>query len=56
MNYGEATVLLPPGLCTIHPLKRSALLIARHIGSMLWWVNTLLLATEVREKVACKDR
>ena len=52
LAYGEASVLLPPELCLVHPLKCASLAAAKYVPSLLWWVHTLLLAAELREKLS----
>lgn len=56
LAFGQAVVLLPAQLCSLHSLKRPALLIAPYVSRILWWVNTLLLAAELREKLSPKHR
>lgn len=46
--------LLPPQLCALHPLRRRGYALA-HCGAvprLLWWLQALLLASELRVKLA----
>ena len=46
--------LLPPQLCALHPLRRRGYALA-HCGTvlrLLWWLQALLLASELRVKLA----
>lgn len=49
-------MLLPPQLCVLHSLKKGAVMISRYVPHLLWWLQTLLLASELRDKLSPKDR
>ena len=48
----EPSVLLPPQLSGVHGLKRGAMMIAKHLAPVMWWLHSLLLGFELRAKLS----